>query len=150
MNAPLVAPLLGIFLAAPGSGGSSPLGPGAWSPVALTNGDAGAITLGQIVYLSANDTARKAFSNGTEAQATAVAMCIDATIAPAASGRFVFGGVVLLAGAGKTYATLGYLGTTPGVLAAAPDLTAGHYLGISGFWMNATDFSFASSIPVLN
>ncbi len=118
--------------------------------MSLTNGDVGAITIGQVCYLSAADTARKAFANGTEAQATVMAMCIDVTIAAGAVGRFVFGGVVEGAGAAQTFATIGYLSNTPGVLSLTPNLTAGQYLGILGFWLNATSFSFAPTSPILN
>lgn len=129
--------------------GSSPVTPGGWSPVTLTNGDAGAITLGQVCYLSANDTARKAFSNGTEAQATAICMCIDASIAAAGTGRFVFGGIVTGL-AGGTVNTLGYLSTTAGAIANTPNLTAGQYNVLLGIWQSATKFQFNPQLPILN
>lgn len=141
---------LGIFLVQAGSGSSAPLPPGQWSPVSLTNGDAGAITKGQVCYLSADDTARKGQSDNTEAEATVIAMCLATTIAPAAAGDFVLGGLVAGAGTGHTFGEVGYLSATPGAIAAVPNLTVGQYNVVLGFWINATDFQFSPQIPILN
>lgn len=129
--------------------GTSPLTPGGWSPVTLTNGDGTAITLGQVCYLSANDTARKAQSDGTEDEATAVCMCIDASIAAGLTGRFVFGGIITGL-AGGVAGDLGYLSTTAGAIAAAPNLTAGQYNVLLGIWQSASKFQFNPQIPILN
>ena len=129
--------------------GTSPVTPGGWSPVLLTNGDGTAITIGQVCYLSANDTARKAQSDGTEDEATAICICIDASIAAAGTGRFVFGGIVTGL-AGGTAGDLGYLGTTPGAIVAAPNLTAGQYNVLLGIWQSATKFQFNPQLPILN
>jgi len=138
----------GIFLASGSAGGSST--PGGWSPVTLTNGEAVPITIGQVCYLSANSTAKLGLANGTLAQASVVVMCIAASIAAGATGKFVFGGVVAGAGAGKTFGTLGYLSTTAGGISTTPDLTSGEYNVILGAWINATDFEFAPQLPILN
>lgn len=141
-------PSIGIFIAG-SSSAVSPVAPGGWSPVTLTNGEAAPITLGQVCYLSANDTARLALSNGSLAQASAVCLCIDASIAAAGTGRFVFGGRV--AGlSGGTVNTPGYLGTTAGAIAASPDLTATHYNVWLGLWLSATEFQFGPQLPILN
>jgi hypothetical protein len=129
--------------------GTSPVTPGGWSPVLLTNGDGTAITLGQVCYLSANDTARKAQSDGTEDEATAVCICIDASIAASAVGRFVFGGIVTGL-SGGTAGDIGYLGTTPGAIVAAPNLTAGQYNVLLGIWQSASKFQFNPQLPILN
>ena len=129
--------------------GTSPITPGGWSPVLLTNGDVGAITLGQPCYLSANDTARKAQSDGTEAEATAICICIDVSIAAAGVGRFVFGGIITGL-SGGTVNTLGYLSATVGVIAAVPNLTGGQYNVLLGIWQSATKFQFNPQLPILN
>ncbi len=141
---------VGIALVQGSSGGSTPLPPGQFSPVTLTNGDGTAITKGQLCYASADDTAKKAQSDGTEAEATCVYMCLDATIAPGATGNFVLGGVVAGAGAGHTFGTTGYLSGTPGAISNTPNLTAGQFNVLVGFWLNATDFQFAPQVPILN
>lgn len=115
----------------------------------LTNGEAVAITKGQVCYLSTNDTAKKAFDNGTLAQASAICICIDASIASGATGRFVFGGRVPGL-AGGTVNTLGYLSTVAGAIAAVPDLTAGRYNVLLGLWISATEFQFNPQLPILN
>jgi len=129
--------------------GTSPLTPGGWSPVSLTNGDGTAITLGQPCYLSANDTARKAESDSSEAAATAVCICIDASIAAGAVGRFVFGGIVTGL-SGGTVGTLGYLSATAGVIAAVPNLTSGQFNVLLGIWQSASKFQFNPQLPILN
>ncbi len=140
----------GIALVSAGGSGGTPVGPGEWSPVSYTNGDAGAITKGQVCYLSASNTMRKAQSDGTEAEATCVGICIDATIASGAVGRFVFGGRVANAGVGHTFAQVGYLSATLGAIANAPNLTVGQFNTILGYWLNATDFQFSPQIPIAN
>jgi hypothetical protein len=128
---------------------TSPLTPGGWSPAVLTNGEAAPITLGQVCYLSADTTAKLAKSNSTLAIASAVCMCIDASIAAGATGRFVFGGLVTGL-SGGTVNTLGYLGTTFGAIAASPDVTPGEYNTLLGLWLSATVFSFAPQLPIAN
>lgn len=141
----------GIFLVSGGSsGGGGSTTPGGWSSVLLTNSEAVPITLGQVCYLFANSAVKLALSNGTAAQATAMAMCIDASVAAGVSGRFVFGGVVASAGAGKTFGTLGYLSTTAGAISTTPNLVSGQYNVILGAWINATDFEFAPQLPFQN
>ena len=140
----------GIVLVSNAGGGGAANAAGGWTPISLTNGDASPITIGQVCYLSASDTARKAQSDGTEAEARCVAICIDASIAPAAAGRFVFGGRLAAAGAGHTFAEVGYLSATLGAIAAVPNLTLGQYNTILGYWLNATDFQFSPQLPILN
>lgn len=143
-----MAPNVGIFIA--GSTNSlTPVTPGGLTPVTFTNGEATPITLGQVCYLSANDTARLALSNGTLAQASVTCICIDASIAAAGTGRFVFGGRVPGL-AGGTVNTPGYLGTTAGAIAASFDSTVGHYNVWLGLWISTTEFLFNPQLPILN
>lgn len=147
MQGILPAPLFGQI---PGLGiGTSPVTPGGWSTVQLINGDVDVITVGQVCYLSANDTARKAQSDGTEAEATCVCMCVDPSIAAGAAGRFVFGGLVIGL-SGGTVGTLGYLSATAGGISATPNLTAGQYNVLLGIWQSASKFQFNPQIPILN
>ena len=98
----------------------------------------------------ANNAVKLALSNGTAAQATAVCMCLAASVAAGATGKFVFGGIVAGAGAGKTFGTLGYLSTTAGAISTTPNLVSGQYNVILGAWINATDFEFAPQLPFQN
>lgn len=139
----------GIYLVQGGGSSSSALAPGAWSPALLTNGEAVPITLGQIIYLSANDTARLAFSNGSQTQATAVGIVVDASIAAGVAGKVAFGGRVSGLSGGVVNA-LGYLGHTAGAIAAAPDLTPNEYNTLLGYWLSATEFQFQPMLPILN
>lgn len=129
--------------------GSTPVTPGGWSPVLLTNGDGTAITIGQVCYLSANDTARKAQSDGTEDEATAICICIDASVAAAGTGRFVFGGIVTGL-AGGVAGDLGYLSATLGAIAATPNLNPGQFNVLLGIWQSTTKFQFNPQLPILN
>jgi hypothetical protein len=139
--------LLGQLPSGASSGGN--LGPGSWSPVTLTNGDGTAITLGQVCYVSANDTARKAQCDGTEDEATGVVICVATSIAAAGTGLFVWGGIV--AGlSGGVAGDLGYLSATLGAISAVPILTAGQYNVLLGMWQSATKFSFSPQLPILN
>lgn len=131
-----------------GGGVGSTIAPGGWAPIVLTNGDATGMVLGSLAYISANDTVSKAKSNGTLAQASCLYMSLD-TIVSGGTGRFVGGGII--GGlAGGTFNTLGYLGTTAGVMAAAPDLTVGEYNVLLGLWLSATEFQFHPQFPFLN
>lgn len=155
MNGPSINKSPGALMAGAGvvpvssASANDPIGPGAWSPRRLTNGEATPMTLGQVCYLSANDTVRLADANGTEAQATAVCICVE-TVAAGAIGRFVFGGAVDGAGAGKAFGQVAYLSTIAGAISATPDLTSGEFNVILGYWLNATDLQFAPQLPILN
>ena len=133
----------------PSDASASGSGPGSWSPVTLTNGDGTAITLGQVCYISANDTARKAQSDGTEDEATAVVVCIAATIAAGSSGLFVWGGIVNGLSGGIA-GDLGYLSATLGAISATPNLTSGQYNVLLGMWQSASKFQFNPQLPILN
>lgn len=137
-----------IYGQIPGGGGSS-IGPGAWSTVTLTNGDGAAITLGQVCYISGNDTARKAQSDGTEDEATAVVICVAASIGAGLTGLFAWGGIVEGLSGGVA-GDLGYLSTTFGAISATPNLTAGQYNTLLGMWQSASKFSFFPQLPILN
>ena len=118
----------------------------------LTSGEgATAFALGDVGYISADNTVKLALSNGTIAQASALCICIEAAgVAAGATGRFVFGGRVTGL-AGGTAGTLAYLsGVTAGKIVAAPNLTVGQYNEFVGTWIAATVLEFAPGIPTLN
>lgn len=139
----------GLINVGASSAGGTSLPPGQVSPLVLTNGSGSPITLGMLCYVSGNDIVQPAISNGTLAQASVAYMCLDATIASAATGRFVYGGIVTGL-TGGVFNTLGYLGTTAGLISATPDLVAGHYNQISGLWLSATQFAFNPTLPIQN
>lgn len=138
----------GIFLASGGSS-SAPAGTNGATTRSFTNAEATPLAIGDVVYQFSNTSVKKAFSNGTLAQASPLGVAA-AVIAAGASGLFVLWSIVVSAGAGKTFGTLGYLSTTAGAIAAAPDLTVGNYNVLLGAWINATDFEFVPQLPILN
>lgn len=148
MQGSLPIPYFGQVPAGAGSGGSS-LAPGAWSSVTLTNGDGTAITLGQLCYLSANDTARKGQADGTEDEATIVCVCVATSISAGASGLFVFGGIVTGLSGGVA-GDPAYLSATAGAISATPVLTAGQYNVLIGIWQSTTKLQFNPQLPILN
>lgn len=143
---------LGVFVASAGSSGGgsgfSPLWAGGWSPVTLQV--LADFTYGQVGYMNGNNTVRLADANLTEAQATAICMCVEAGgILLGGSGRFVFGGRVpnLLGG---VFNTLAFLSNTPGNLTNVPNTTPGEYLVQLGYWLSTTDLNFDPQTPILN
>lgn len=139
---------LGVFLASAGVSGSSELWPGAWSPVTLQA--LAAFTYGQVGYLSADNSVRLADANVTEAQATAICMCVESGgIGIGNSGRFVFGGRVPDL-SGGVFNTLAFLSNTPGNMQNTPNVTPGEYNVQLGYWLSPTDFQFDPQTPILN
>lgn len=132
-------------------GGVPSTAAGGWSPVTLTNGEgAASFVYGELAYISANNTVMKAQSDGTLAEATCVAICVNATaIAAGATGKFVFGGRVpgLAVGAAGG---LAYLSATPGAIATVPNLTAGQYNVLLGVFIAANVLEFNPQLPILN
>jgi hypothetical protein len=112
-----------------------------------TNGDAGAHALGDAVYISAADTAKKAQANAA-ATAPAVAFATGA-IANGAVGGYQSAG--LLAGlTGLTAGTIYYLdaATAGGRTATAPT-TAGQYVVELGIAVSTTEFLIRIRPPIL-
>lgn len=126
-----------------------PVDPGGWTPRPMTNNTGVTIPAFSVCYIVGNNLIALAQSDGTEAEAYARCITLE-DIANGATGDCVMGGAVDGAGAGKTFGQLGYLSTTPGAIANAPNLTAGQYMVILGWWLNATDFQFSPQIPILN
>ncbi len=145
MQGVIQAPFRGQF---PAGGSSSSSGGGSALSVTLTNGEAVPLAVGDVCYLFANDTVKKAKANGTEAQATALFIA-TAVIAAGADGTFASAGLVTGL-AGGTVNTLGYLSATAGAISATPILTAGQYNVLLGIWQSATKFQFNPQIPILN
>ena len=129
---------------------SAPAHAGGWSPLSLTNSEAAPITVGQVCYAFGNNLVKLAQSDGSAAEAEALYLVIDTSIAAAAVGRVVAGGVVRGAGAAMSYGALGFLAATAGGISATPNLTAGQYNVLLGHWINATDFQFNPQLPILN
>lgn len=112
-----------------------------------TNGDAGAHAIGNVVYLSAADTARKAQANAS-ATKEAVALAIG-TIANGAVGGYQTSGTLAgLTGltAGSTY----FLDPTAiGAMTLTVPTTAGQYVVELGIAISTTEFLIRIRQPVL-
>jgi len=68
------------------------------SIVYLVNDQGSAITVGQVVYVSGDGLVKLAESDNTEVEASAVAVCVEATLADGDEGRFRTLGLVARAG----------------------------------------------------
>ncbi len=134
-----------------GGGGSSALTPGGFVPFNLINGEGAAtIAYGDYCYISGNNTAKLAQSDGTEDEAMCTLMCVQVGgILPGASGKFVNGGVVAGLVGGTANAEI-YLSATPGAGQAAPNLTAGQYNTFLALWLSTTSLQFNPAQPILN
>ncbi len=105
--------------------------------IALTNGDSGSHGIGDIVYISAADTARKAKS---DASGTTNAFAIaTAVITNGGVGNYQTDGII--AGlSGLTAGTVYYLSdATAGLLTATPPSTLGHYVVRVGIAVSTTE-----------
>jgi hypothetical protein len=117
------------------------------SIVTLTNGDVVSHALGNIVYISAANTAKLAKAN---ASGTKDAMAIaTVAITPAATGAYQLAGVIT----GLTGLTAGavyYLSaTTAGAMTTTAPTTIGQYVVRLGIAISTTDFLFDTERPIL-
>jgi|SRR5579885_2140746 len=106
--------------------------------ISLTNGDAGSHAIGDIVYISAADTAKKAKADaGATVPAVAVA---TGTIGNGASGTYQTSGI--LSGlSGLTAGAVYFLSdATAGAMTTTAPTTAGHYVQKLGVAISATEF----------
>jgi hypothetical protein len=106
--------------------------------ITLTNGDTGSHAIGDVCYISANDTAKHARAN---ASSTAYPVAFaTATIANGATGTYQTGGV--LGGlSGLTAGTTYWLDpTTAGAMTSTAPTTAGQYLCELGQAISTTEF----------
>lgn len=114
---------------------------------AYTNGDAGNHVLGDVVYLSATDTVKKAIANAVGTK-DAIAFA-TATIANGVSGNYQTGGT--LAGlVGLTAGAVYYLSpTTAGQMTPTPPTTIGQYVVRLGIATSTTEFLIDPERPIL-
>lgn len=113
----------------------------------LTNGDAGNHVLGEAVYLSAADTARKAQANAAGTART-VAFA-TATIVNATTGVYQTSGA--LGGfAGLTAGAVYYLSAaTPGAITVTAPSTLGQYVQEVGVALSTTELLINIRTPIL-
>jgi hypothetical protein len=115
--------------------------------LSLTNGDAGSHALGDIVYISAADTVKKAKADaGATKDAFAVAM---GAISNGASGSYQTSGVI--AGlSGLTAGAVYYLSAaTSGAMTTTPPSSAGQYVVRLGIAISTTEFELDIERPIL-
>lgn len=107
--------------------------------IVLSNGDVGNHVLGNVVFISANDTVKLATANSVGTK-DAVAFCASATVSPSTTGNYqTDGDLPGLAGlvAGSIY----YLSpTTAGGMSTTPPATAGQYVVRLGVAVSTTEF----------
>lgn len=115
--------------------------------IALTNGDVGAHALGDFVYISAADTAKKAQGNAI-ATKEAIAVATGA-ISAAAVGSYQTDGIV----AGLTGLTAGaiyYLSAaTAGLMTTTAPSTTGQYVVRVGIAISTTELELRIERPIL-
>lgn len=116
---------------------------------AFTNGEAGAITIGLPVYVSAASTVKKAKADAS-GTAQAIGLVYDASISAAASGSVVLDGVLstttgtwdAICGTtgGLTAGTVYYLSKdTAGALTSTAPTAAGQYVTRVGMGLSTTE-----------
>lgn len=123
----------------------------------LNNGSAGSHSIGQIVYISAADTAglARADALGTT---NAYALCRSTSVAAAASGTYQSDGILIATTAQWDVVTGGSGGLTPGAsyfLSAAtaggmtttPPSTAGQFIVFLGIAKSTTEFDITLNRP---
>lgn len=115
--------------------------------ISLTNGDASAHALGDVVYISAADTAKKAKSDASPTnRALAVAI---AAISAAAVGSYQSDGII----AGLTGLTAGafyYLSdATAGLMTTTAPTTTGSYVTRLGIAISTTEFELRIERSIL-
>lgn len=103
-----------------------------------TNGNASPITIGQAVYISANDTVDLA-NNSNAATDDPIGLVYQASIAAAASGVIVTDGLAEGVITGATANDKYYLQNTDGVIGTTVPTGSGQNVVLMGFAKNATD-----------
>lgn len=103
-----------------------------------TNGNGGAITLGQAVYISGVDTVDLADASSAAAD-NPIGVVGEASIASAASGLICSEGIVEGALTGATAGDKYFLQNTPGLLGTTVPTGSGNNVVFMGYAKNATD-----------
>lgn len=107
--------------------------------ITLTNGDVGAHVIGNVVYISANDTVKLAEANAIGTK-DAMALCASVSVGAGTTGSYqTDGDLPGLSGlvAGSVY----YLSpSTPGGMSTTPPSTAGQYVVRLGIAISTTEF----------
>lgn len=117
--------------------------------ISLTNGNAGTISKGQIVYISAANTVDLANASADTTSLGTVGLVYDATIATAVAGKIMTHGVLTgLTGltAGATY----YLSTTAGALTTTAPSAAASFVVPIGVALSTTSLKVAIQSPIGN
>ena len=109
-----------------------------------TNTNAGAITLGQPVYISSADSVDKA-SASTGSTAAAIGLVMDASVASAAVAVIITDGVIdnsdwtaVIGSATLTAGAKYFLSTTAGLLTTIAPSATGEYITVVGTAISAT------------
>lgn len=125
-----------------GASGSAP-------QAAWTNGDAGSHVLGDVVYVSAADTVKKAKADAAATASPGAIALATATIANGAVGQYQTGGI--LAGlAGLTAGAVYYLSAaTAGLMTTVAPSTPGQYVQELGVAISTTEFLFRPRTSIL-
>lgn len=121
-----------------------------------TNGEAGSITQGMAVYISASGTVKKAKADAA-GTSKAFGLVSDASISAAASGQIIFEGILSMADwtsiigtTSLTFDTYYFLSpNTAGLLTATPPTTVGQLNVIVGHALSATEMEIFPTIPIL-
>jgi hypothetical protein len=109
----------------------------------LENDSGSVLAYGDIVCINGSNTVTLARSDTTEAEASAVAVCME-TIADGSTGRFRALGLIEIAG---TAGDLGYLSNTPGEITfTIPTTGRSTILGVQ---TSADKFYFDPTLPIL-
>jgi len=106
--------------------------------VQYTNDNAGAITLGQAVYISSADSVDLA-NNSADATDDPMGLVYEASIASAASGDIVTNGLAIGVISGATAGDKYYLQSTDGVIGTTVPTASGQNVVFMGIAKNATD-----------
>ncbi len=115
--------------------------------ISLTNGDAGAHALGDVVYISAADTAKKAQANAIATQ-NAIAIATGA-ISAAAIGSYQSDGIITGL-AGLTVGAVYYLSAaTAGAMTTTAPSATGQYVVRLGIAISATEFDLRIERSIL-
>lgn len=114
--------------------------------VQLQNADAVTFGYGDLVYIFGSGTVKRAKSNGTEAEASAEAVCLETALTPGSTGRFKINGAV--SGLSGTPGAIGYLSQTGTITNTVPTTGAGDVFStIVGRFSKSSTMLLKSTFP---